>query len=249
MNDQFSSLELPASIVFAAGETKVFYLSGSYFELIDCPNPVDVILSDRNGGVRARLLSAGQTYHVKNTPYSIIQITSASAQTIRIAYGSGEAGTRNTAGSVSVLNAVALDAATLAALESVDLNAATVAALNRPKAATGKYVSSAAVAANTPDTIFTPAANVNGAILLYAESTSLNTTSQIFPTFIAKMSAPVNVSDGEVIHRSQLAAFINTNFVEAGCLQEPQFIPAGLGLYYIQSGPSTPTRSCRFVLL
>lgn len=104
MNNEQSNIELLPPVVFAAGETKVFYLSGSYFELIDCPSAVDVLLSDRNGGTRARMIGAGQTHHVKNTEYSVVSITSAAAQTIRFAYGSGEAGTRNTAGSVSISN-------------------------------------------------------------------------------------------------------------------------------------------------
>lgn len=101
---QQSNLELLPAVTFLAGETKVFYLSGSYFELIDCANAVDVLLTDRSGGQRARMIGAAQTHHVKNTPYEVVQITSARAQTIRFAYGSGEAGTRNTAGSVSIAN-------------------------------------------------------------------------------------------------------------------------------------------------
>lgn len=101
---QQSNLELLPSVTFAAGETKLFFVSGSYFELIDCASPVDVLLTDRSGGQRARMIGAAQTHHVKKTPYEAIQITSATAQAIRFAYGSGEAGTRNTAGSVNISN-------------------------------------------------------------------------------------------------------------------------------------------------
>lgn len=99
-----SNLELLTPQAFSAGETKVFFLSGDYFELIDCPSAVDVVLQDEQGAQRARMIGAIQTHHVKNTPFKVVQITSATAQSIRFAYGSGEAGTRQTAGAVTVSN-------------------------------------------------------------------------------------------------------------------------------------------------
>lgn len=98
-----SNLEIiPAT--FAAGEVKRWALSGTYFELIACPDPVDVVLTDRNGATRARLIQAGETFFVRETEFEAIEITSATLQTIRYAFGSGEAGTRSSAGSVSISN-------------------------------------------------------------------------------------------------------------------------------------------------
>lgn len=234
MSDQISNLELPASIAFNAGETKVFYLSGSYFELIDCPNTVDVILSDRNGGVRARMIGAAQTHHVKNTPYQIVQITSAAAQTIRFAYGSGEAGTRNTAGSVTLLNAVALDAATLAALESIDLNLATINALRRAEGHTGFSNASGALAVNTPERVFSPAANVNGATLLAAQISDFPGASISAPTLLAKNAAPATILDGAAYLRANLVdSSAGGSLIVEGSVFEKQYVPAGLGLYWI----------------
>ncbi len=92
------------SVTFAAGESRLFHLSGSYFELIDAPNTVDVILTDVNGAQRGRMLSAEASFNLKNTEFDTIQLTSATAQTIRFAFGSGEAGTRRAAGSVNIAN-------------------------------------------------------------------------------------------------------------------------------------------------
>lgn len=91
-------------VVFAAGESRLFHVSGSYFELIDATNPVDVVLSDVNGSQRGRMLAAEASFNLKNTEFNTIQITSATAQNVRFAFGSGEAGTRRAAGSVNVAN-------------------------------------------------------------------------------------------------------------------------------------------------
>lgn len=245
-----SNLELLPPVAFAAGETKVFYLSGSYFELIDCPSAVDVLLTDRNGGTRARMIGAGQTHHVKNTDYDVIFITSAAAQTIRFAYGSGEAGTRNTSGSVTLLNAVTLDAATLAALGSTDINPASLATMRQPLAATGNFKSSGALAATTPETIFTPAANVNGAILLSAGFNIIGNATLTAPSVLAKASAPTTNIDGEVIFGATYSAINGTTYIDTGQLSQPQFIAAGLGLYYIQASAGlTGSRFARYRLL
>ncbi len=92
------------SVTFAAGESRLFHLSGSYFELIDAPSTVDVILTDVNGAQRGRMLAAEASFNLKNTDFDTIQLTSATAQTVRFAFGSGEAGTRRAAGSVNISN-------------------------------------------------------------------------------------------------------------------------------------------------
>ncbi len=92
------------SVTFAAGESRLFHLSGSYFELIDAPATVDVVLTDVNGAQRGRMIAAEASFNLKNTEFDTIQLTSATAQTVRFAYGSGEAGTRRAAGSVNIAN-------------------------------------------------------------------------------------------------------------------------------------------------
>lgn len=92
------------SVTFAAGESRLFHLVGSYFELIDAPSAVNVILTDRAGAQRGRMMAAEASFNLKNTEFETVQLTSATAQTIRFAYGTGEAGTRRAAGSVSIAN-------------------------------------------------------------------------------------------------------------------------------------------------
>lgn len=92
------------SATFTPGESKTWHMGGSYFELIDCPNTIDVVLTDRNGAQRGRMTAAEASFHLRNTEFDTIQLTSATAQTIRFGYGSGEAGTRRASGSVSIVN-------------------------------------------------------------------------------------------------------------------------------------------------
>lgn len=92
------------TIPMAANDAKSFELSGDYFEIIEAQYPVTVILSDRNGVQTGRMSNAEQSFYIKNTGFGNIQILTTNAQTVRIGYGSGEAGTRRTAGIVSVVD-------------------------------------------------------------------------------------------------------------------------------------------------
>lgn len=86
---------------FEAGESRTFVVSGQYFELIDSPASVDVFLVDRYGAQRGVMRAAEASFNLKATDFSEIQIISPTAQTIRFAYGTGEAGTRRSAASIS----------------------------------------------------------------------------------------------------------------------------------------------------
>lgn len=142
MSEQ-NSIEL-VSIVFGAGESRLFALTGEYFEIIDAPNPIDVVLSDFNGAQRARMNQASASFYSKGVQYGVIQITSATAQTVRFAYGSGETGTRRATGSVTISGPVALDAPTLASMKVAQQGAFTQA----QKTVTNTSASMLAVNAN-----------------------------------------------------------------------------------------------------
>ncbi|MDT7522035.1 hypothetical protein RAE21_06365 [Rhodoferax sp. TBRC 17198] len=92
------------TVPIAAGGQSRFELSGDYFEIIDSAYPVTVLLEDRNGAQIGRMSGAEASYFLRDTPYTAITIESAKAQTVRIAFGSGEAGTRRTAGVVQVVD-------------------------------------------------------------------------------------------------------------------------------------------------
>lgn len=111
------------------------------------------------------------------------------------------------------------------------------------------YKSNTAKAANTPDVIFSPAANVNGAILKAAQSHS-SSASFTMPAFIAKNAAPTSNIDGDVLavgtagwnNGSAICTFVNIN-------REIK-IPAGLGLYFITGGAEGNShRSALYTLL
>ena len=135
----------------------------------------------------------------------------------------------------------------------VSINSAQVLQLIRPEQSSGNYKSASAIAANTPDVIFTPAANVNGALILSANFLT-NCTASTFamPSMIAKNAAPGSVIDGEVVLcASNVSLNGAANFYEGGSLTQEVFIPAGLGLYFItaQAVAANALRACRFKLL
>lgn len=101
MSQQF--LEI-ISQAFAAGETKIFQVSGQYFELLDAPYPVNVRLTDRTGAVRGLMSAAEASFFMRSTDFETIELVSPNAQTIRFMYGSAEAGTRRSTGLVQVVD-------------------------------------------------------------------------------------------------------------------------------------------------
>lgn len=240
------------TVPFNAGESKLFAISGQYFELIDATNPVDVLLSDVNGAQRGVMRSAEASFNLKDTDFATVQLYSATAQTIRFAYGTGEAGTRRAAGAVSIVGDVALNPATLAALESTDLNAATLNALTRPLAPTASWSAYGAFTANSNETIFAAGANVNGAIVLEAYVDGVG-TAIMAPAFLAKSTAPASVVDGQVVFKGPLLTFAGSlYFVGGETLQHPVFVPAGRGLYFRSDVSNTNGggyRYCNYVLL
>ena len=99
------------------------------------------------------------------------------------------------------------------------------------------YQSTTAKAANTPDQVFAPGSNVNGATIWRAEFYSSNNASaEIFASYLAKASAPANVIDGDVIVTSSHAIWAGgTANKHGGRLERPVFIAAGKGFYFIST--------------
>jgi hypothetical protein len=219
-----NSIEI-VTVLFNAGESRLFALSGEYFEVIEAPNPIDVLLSDFNGAQRARMNQAAASFYSKGVSYGVIQITSASAQTIRFAYGTGETGTRRSTGAVTVSGPVALDAATLAALEITNV---------RPEGSTGFWSDASATVANTPIVVFTPASNTNGVVLMSAAATNQCNSGLAVEAFIHKTSAPVSLSDGSIVLQSVMHAIVPSCVISSQ-LPKDQLIPAGHGLYFISN--------------
>lgn len=126
---------------FAAGEVKTFSVSGNYFELIDAPSGgVDVILSDRSGGQLASMRNIGAGYFVRPGPYEVVQITSASAQSISFFVADGDAGTRRLSGNVTVTSAPAVVLPVLSNLANAQATVTTTSAQLLAANAARKYL-------------------------------------------------------------------------------------------------------------
>lgn len=128
----------------------------------------------------------------------------------------------------------------------------------RPEQQTGFYNTSVAMVANTPETVFTPASNVNGAIILSAGCLQVIASAPSTAYLITKSSAPVSINDGSILfHPSGLS--INgagTYGISSGNLPSPQYVAPGQGLYWISqdallgaSASNPVNRSVRYKLL
>ena len=107
----------------------------------------------------------------------------------------------------------------------------------RPESPTGSWNSSAALALNTPQTVFLPAANTTGATLLAAGSALLGNVAIAGGCFVAKAgAAPASPNDGDVI-LSPTSTAGSANYLENSVLPIAQYIPPNFGLYFISSGP------------
>jgi len=93
------------------------------------------------------------------------------------------------------------------------------------------YKSLVNLGANVPEAIFTPAANVRGAIVWTGGYTSGGGVRKM--SFLAKTSAPTTTVDGDIIAITKMIAYMSSSSVASLELLRPVFIPAGKGLYRI----------------
>lgn len=113
-----------------------------------------------------------------------------------------------------------------------------VNAINYGAAYGAAYKSTTAMAANTPDTVFAPASNVNGAIV-WSACAIPGGVAAVLGAFVAKTSAPANVLDGDVIH---IAGSNGATYGQAAPMANPVFIAAGKGLYWIPNTAESGTQ-------
>lgn len=112
------------------------------------------------------------------------------------------------------------------------------------------YISSTLKGANTPDTVFSAASNVNGAIVWRATFVTSSAGTDTRCGYLAKTSAPATSVDGDPICTTDFGGQ-TTGFYSSGKLDEPVFIPAGKGLYYISQSAegSSAQRGVLYTLL
>lgn len=202
-----------------AGSSQVILVDAAYFRVQSATGPVDITV-EGFGTLPGMLVGQG----IKDTPFKRIVIRDAS--------GAANVGTILVASQEFVDNRT-YGVNTISG-GTIDLTAATLAALNRPQAPTGIYADTSATVASTPTQIFSPASNVNGAIVLNAATNFFDGTggTDRFDSFIAKNAAPAAVFDGEIILSAGISAFATPNYCYSGKLETPKFIAAGKGLYY-----------------
>jgi hypothetical protein len=110
------------------------------------------------------------------------------------------------------------------------------------------YVSNTALAANTAGTVFAPASNTKGAVVLCSMNSSY--TAPGYVQLVAHTSAPANMTTGDVLAVGQAVTGFSTSFGTSFQMPLPVFIPAGKGLYSISSAAeATTARSCLYTLL
>jgi hypothetical protein len=91
------------------------------------------------------------------------------------------------------------------------------------------YKTATVGAANTAVNIFTAAANTNGAVI-WAATIITSAGAAVCATLLAKATAPASTIDGDVYLAAAAAA---ATIAASAELQNPVFVPAGLGLYHI----------------
>ncbi len=106
------------------------------------------------------------------------------------------------------------------------------------------YKSITAMAANTPDTVFAPGANTNGAIIWTADLHMSAVNNNTPGVLIAKASAPASIIDGDILVLSKwnvanVFSSSSNYFGFEGKLSHPIKVAAGKGVYYICSGAET----------
>jgi len=112
------------------------------------------------------------------------------------------------------------------------------------------YKSSTALAANTPDAVFTPASNVNGAILWAAAAWTWNGTNVMNLALLAKASAPATAIDGDLLTSGKANSPQAGSYTGLLDLARPVFIAAGKGLYFLSSvAEANAFRSASYTLL
>lgn len=110
-------------------------------------------------------------------------------------------------------------------------------------AAGASFKANTQLVANTPETIFTAGANVNGAIVT-AIGFKSNLATQGITAIVAKATAPATVVDGNVVMGPQTAlGTINMGFLPAAIK-----IPAGQGLYFITDTNEAAGGNLRYCL-
>lgn len=113
------------------------------------------------------------------------------------------------------------------------------------------FKSTTAMAANTPETILAPAANVNGVIVFAGGAFTNGAAVGAYCPILAKTSAPTNNIDGDVLTTVMAAcANVGGNMGYAQEITRPHRVAIGKGIYAISNlAEVTPYRRLSYHLL
>lgn len=134
---------------------------------------------------------------------------------------------------------------------SVSIVPTDIALLQQPQRLATSYVDSSGLLANTAKNVFTAGVNLNGAILLSATG-KYQAGPTIFSygaTLLAKATAPASLIDGHVIAGDHVSVWTGNLCERNFEVFTPQFIPAGLGLWFICSDAAQGLTAARYILL
>lgn len=231
-------------ITLLAGVPQEFYEVADFIRILGASAPLTIEFYNQGREVAEAVgVSKGYAEKFDLGTFDRVRLVSATTQDVQFVTRLG-----------NVVNYDAPPVGDTAVVSSVplELTAAMLQQLTRPLLPGGSWASGATMAANTPLTIFTPAANVNGAIIHSMEAMDSFTVSG-FQSFIAKASAPTSPVDGQII--AQTVAMVRSDAGGAtfhGVVREvPTQIAAGLGFYFISisAGAASQLRNCRYTLL
>lgn len=230
---------------FAGAQTWTLNVAGSYFTTLGTTLGVNVRLY--RGGKKLDLgdmvgllagLEIGPLTPTDNFPFAFdrVEIDVAGADNIKVGIGNGAARYNRSNGTVDVNS----------------LPQTAILQLIRPELQTGSFNDVSVLVANTPITVFTPAANVNGAVLLSAEICAVDAAGQV-QAFVTKASAPASPADGSMLLAARCTAMNASLLSFSGQLPKEQIIAPGLGLYFISNAAlaagANNQRAARFRLL
>lgn len=233
--------------VITPGQPFEFTDPGDFFRILSSQAPLDVRFYLRGKEVAEALqVTEGYAERWRGEGFDRLVMTSGTEQTVQFVtrLGAEVFFDAPPVGDTAIVSSVplALDAATLASLNAVVREVPTYGA---------SHDSTTALGAAGTETVFTPAANVNGAIIWSAGWNGFNGgTAVLTSALIAHTAAPGGFTSGDVLMVCDQLASVAGGLAYSGRLQHPVRVPAGKGAYFFSAvAESAAGRHVLFTLL
>lgn len=251
--------------VFAGAQTWQLNVPGNYFILLGATNPVNIRFFKQGkklnlGDITAVLpgLQAGPFRDVKadGIAFDRVEVDTTAADTITLGIGDGSVTYNRSQGSVLVTsgtiniqdkNGNSIDSAP--ASGQVLLSQRELISMDGGFGYGASQKSTGVLVSAGSETVFGAGSNVNGAIVWDADVATANGTGSAMVSLHAHTAAPVAFTDGDV-----LLSCVNIFLTAAGIyaanarLAKAVRVPAGKGVFWLNSGAVTETTARRRVL-